>query len=225
LEKHMKKLLLATAMVAAAAFATPAKATIIDVVGYNLPDGLSFNSVTTDGYSYYTGPIQLLLNDGTTLTVFCADLNHVLQPGLYQYGVLNTDGNGNAISAALSSRLGALAAAGLADLAASDYADAASVQAAIWDLEYGVTSTGNAAILADEATLEALVAAGNGARAVALIPFGTGWSENPSASQQLILGDGPIPTAVGEPGSLMLLAVGAFGVCAAAGMAGGRRIV
>ena len=220
----MKKLLLAT-VIAVAAYAAPAKATIIDVVGYNLPDGLSFNSVTTDGYSYYTGPIQLVLSDGTDLNVYCADLNHVLQPGLYQYGVLNTDGNGNAISAALSSRLGALAAAGLADLAASDYADAASVQAAIWDLEYGVTSTGNATLLADEAVLLSTVATGNGARAIALIPYGQGWSENPSASQQLILGDGPTPTGIAEPGSLMLLAVGAFGVCAAAGMAGGRRIV
>ena len=207
----MKKLLLAT-VAAVSIMATAAQAKIIDVVSYDTPDAASFNSITTDGYSYYTGPLVLNLNDGTSLTVYCADLNHVLQPGYYEYGTLDTNGLGTPLNTTLSSRLGALAAAGIADLAASDYADAAAVQAAIWDLEYGVTSTGVASLLSDEAVILSTIATGNGARAIALIPYGQGWPGNPSASQQLILGDGPTPTAVVEPASIAMFGIGMIGL-------------
>ena len=56
-------------LISSAAFAD------ITVTNYSLPDPSSFSSVTTDGYSYYTGPIVLSTTIGP-LTVYCADLNH-----------------------------------------------------------------------------------------------------------------------------------------------------
>ena len=74
-------------------------ASSITVTNYGLPDGASFNSVTTLGYSYYTGPIILMTTTGD-LTVYCADLQHYIYPNTfytYHYGLLKWNGAGDPI--------------------------------------------------------------------------------------------------------------------------------
>src|SRR5271165_1196924 len=109
----MKKLLLSAAL--GLIVAAPAYAGNIDVTAVSLPDGNAFNDVTTNGYGYYTGPITFTLSGGGSLTVYCADLNHVLQStGTYAYVPLTINGLGNPISEATSNEIGQIAKLGFA---------------------------------------------------------------------------------------------------------------
>ena len=115
----------------------------VSVTGYDLPDSSSFNSVTTDGYSYYTGPIVLHTATGP-LTVYCADLTHTIwnnTPYQYAYGPLTENGSGALLSEQLSNELGQIAGIGKSALSKGNDDLAAAAQAAIWGLEYSVTPT------------------------------------------------------------------------------------
>ena len=195
IRKHpckMRKYLLGAAL---CALATPALATTIDVVSYATPDGLAFNDVTTayDGYSYYTGPVVFTLGDGSTLTVYCVDLNHYLQQsGTYAITDLTENGLGQTISEALSNEIGQIAMIGANALAAGGTAnleEAAAAQAAIWDLEYSTTSVSTDSVInTDLANLLGATYGNNGHYATALQPVGEGWYLNGNASQQMVLG-------------------------------------
>ena len=214
----MKRISISAAIVAGvvvAAALAPVSAAPIDVTGYTLPDPAAFNVVTTgpENYSYYTGPITLqTLNDGD-IDVYCADLDHTLHNGQYAFGILDHDGRGNAISQEISNRLGQLAGLGLLALAANKLDIATAIQAAIWDTEYSVTSTfsdgpgGPLATLVAGYLSEAFT--NDGTWAVALIPFGQGWSEAAGASQQMIVGT---LIATPEPITLSILGVGLLGL-------------
>jgi hypothetical protein len=216
----MRRLLTTTAIVVGALyfFGTPAKASntigsIINVTGYETPNGAAFGAALTDGYSYYTGQITLDLDDGTKITVFCADLNHTLHAGQYQFGLLTEDGQGHPITEALSNLLGHIAAFGLSH----DDDNAIAAQAAIWDKEYTIltsfflNSTDHINAQTDyTALINGLGTFSNdGEYAVALIPYGQGWFGDTTASQQMIVGTFAFAP---EPASLALFSVGLLGL-------------
>lgn len=192
----MKKLLFATAL-AMVACAAPAYADIV-VTGVSTPDGDGSGSVTTNGYSNYTGPIEFTIQGGGTITVYCADLNHVLStPTTYAFVPLTQNGLGQTITEQVSNEIGQIAAIGLAAFKAGGTLgldEAAAAQAAIWDLEYSTTSAATGQIATDIADLLAATYVNTGTYALALQPVGQGWYGNPSASQQMIVGlDVPEP--------------------------------
>ena len=214
----MNTLVIATALAAVASVA-PAYADIV-VIGYSLPDGNSSGDVTTDGYSYYTGPITFTVQGSNNpITVYCVDLNHDLQtPTTYAYVPLTVNGLGVAISQQTSNEIGQIANIGFAELKAStnpldtplqvtdDLDEAAAAQAAIWDLEYSTTSvTADSTISADITNLLGATYANNGEYALALQPVGEGWYGNASASQQMVLG-------VPEPAAWAMMLIGFVGL-------------
>ncbi len=191
-------------LISSAAFAD------ITVTNYSLPDPSSFNSATTDGYSYYTGPIVLSTSIGS-LTVYCADLNHDIYPGTkytYTYGALTENGLGDPLSQPLSNELGQIADIGRSALAHGNDDLAAAAQAAIWGLEYSTTpsfANPTGAIAADFSGLLTASYKNDGAWGVALIPAGEGWPGNPYATQQMVVG-------VPEPSTWALMLFGFAGL-------------
>ena len=192
---------MAISLVSGGAFAS------ITVTNYSLPDGASFNSVTTNGYSYYTGPIVLETTAGD-LTVYCADLEHLIYPDTtytYDYGLLTRDGSGAPISEVVSNQIGQIAEIGTKALAGGQDDMAAAAQAAIWGLEYATTP-----VFADptgpiEQDYVALISASyynNGSYAVALIP--SGWP-GANATQEMVVG-------VPEPSTWVMLLAGFAGL-------------
>lgn len=201
-------LLLATALVSLAPIA--AHASDITVTGYALPDGDANGTGLIGGYYGYDGPITLQVSGGPDITVYCADLAHVLQSGSgYNYGILDQNGFGNPISQALSNRIGHIAELGFAALSGGNGLLASAAQLAIWSLELNQTPTFyNAAV---EGFFDGLIAdtfVNNGKWATALIPEG-GWSDNPYASQQMVTGG---LTAVPEPSTWAMGVIGFAGV-------------
>jgi hypothetical protein len=182
----------------------------ITVTNYSLPDPDSLYAATTDGYSYYTGPIVLSTSIGS-LTVYCADLNHSIYGGTtytYAYGALTENGLGQALSQPLSNELGQIAGIGKNALAHGNDDLAAAAQAAIWGLEYNVTPTfANplGAIASDYSGLLAASYRNDGAWGEALIPVGEGWPANLSATQQMVVG-------VPEPSTWAMLLLGFTGL-------------
>jgi PEP-CTERM motif len=191
-------------LISSAAFAD------ITVTNYSLPDPSSFGSVTTDGYSYYTGPIVLSTTIGS-LTVYCADLNHDIYGGTtytYAYGALTENGLGDPLSQPLSNELGQIAEIGKSALAHGNDDLAAAAQAAIWGLEYSTTpsfAVPTGAIATDFGGLLAASYKNDGAWGVALIPVGEGWPGNLSATQQMVVG-------VPEPSTWALMLFGFAGL-------------
>jgi hypothetical protein len=213
----MKVLAFVGGLAAAGLMSGLASATNITVTNYGLPDPASFGSVTTLGYSYYTGPIVLTTSIGS-LTVYCADLDHTIYPGttyIYAYGPLTQNGLGQALSQPLSNELGQIAGIGKTALAHGDNDLAAAAQAAIWSLEYNTTPTFAAplgTIAADYGNLLTATYHNNGQWGEAIIPAGEGWPANAGATQQMVLG-------VPEPSMWAMLLTGFAGL----GFAGRRR--
>jgi PEP-CTERM motif len=199
-----------------------AHAANITVVGYTTPDDPNaFYSVTTAGYSYYTGPVGLNLSNGSTIFVYCVDLNHELHAGDYSPGPLALNGLGVGIDQALSNTLGQIADIGInALLVTHDLNMATAAQAAIWDLEYGVTSTfadPSGAIANDVHDLVTATYTNDGTTATAIIPFNQGWFNNQGASQEMIVGSSSSVTThqltdVPEPASLFVIGAGMLGL-------------
>lgn len=169
--------------------------TAFTVYGYNLPVAAAFNSVTTDGYSYYTGPFVLSTSIGN-MTVYCADLEHLIYNTTYTYafGQLTQNGllppSSGHLSQAASNEIGDIAGIGGRAFSTGDYDFAVAAQAAIWDVEYGTTSSTANLTIADDIT--ALL---NGTYpepspyARVIIPYGYDWPYG--GPQQLI----PVPEA------------------------------
>src|SRR5271165_983900 len=124
----MDKLLIGAAL--ALGLASPAFAGNITVTGYGTPDGQGSGDITTTAtgapdtpYNYYTGPITFNLSDNSVITVYCTDLNHWLQTGVYQYAPLTTNGEGQTITEFDSKRIGWIAGIGARALAKGDTLD------------------------------------------------------------------------------------------------------
>jgi hypothetical protein len=231
----MKKLLITAALIA---FAAPAYAgPLITVTGYGTPDSDAFNDVTTTAtgapdtpYSYYTGPITFTLTVGGPITVYCVDLNHWLQTGVYQYTDLKLNGEGQTISEFDSNRIGHIALLGAAALAAgeaslipavqtADLDLAAAAQAAIWDISYkvdGATSTTSNNDINTDLGDYLADSFPNVGYAEALQPYGQGWYGNPYASQDMVVG---LTSDIPEPSTWLMGAMG-FGLL---GFVGWRR--
>jgi hypothetical protein len=188
----------ALAAVAASLTSTAAFADVV-VTNYSLPDSDSFGTVTTDGYSYYTGPIVLDTSTGS-ITVYCADLTHTIYPGTtytYVHGNLTENGLGQSISQALSNELGQIADIGKQAFAHGNDDLAAAAQAAIWGLEYNVTPTfaNSLGVLAtDYSSLVTATYTNTGDWGSALIPVGEGWPDNLGATQQMLIGAPEVST-------------------------------
>lgn len=204
----MRVLLLATALASLAPIA--AHASDITVTGYDLPDGDAYGAGLINGYSYYDGPVTLHVQSGPDITVYCADLNHILQGGAgYSYGLLTQNGQGDPISQALSNRIGHIAQLGFAALGANDGSLASAAQLAIWSLEYDATPTFyNGVVQSDFATLLGDAFANDGSYAMALIPDGN-WPQNGALSQQMVVG---LASGVPEPSTWAMGLMGFAGI-------------
>ena len=220
----MKRLLATTAL--ALGLASPALAggftigQIVNITGYGTPDPQGFNTITTTAggapdtpYSYYTGPITFDVQGGPSITVYCVDLNHWLQTGVYKVVALDTNGEGQSLTESESSLIGSLAefgaGVGLGNIVAQDYA--ALAQARIWDVAYGqdgaTSTTGDSALNALFNVVNGMSFSDRGF-ALALQPYGSGWPDNLGASQEMVIGFGsPVP----EPSTWALGIVG-FGL-------------
>jgi PEP-CTERM motif len=208
--RTLKTALLISALLAST---TAAKAANVTVTDYQLNDGDGFYSATTEGYNYYTGPITLVTTDGT-INVYCADLEHTIYPGTtytYAYQSLTENGQGVALSEALSNKLGQIATIGLNAFAHGDENEAAAAEAAIWSFEYNTTSSISPGVLDDDyLSLMNATYANTGTYALALTPYGENWPLNSGASQQMIVGlsAGAVP----EPSTWALMGIGFLGL-------------
>lgn len=222
----MKRLLITAA---ALAIAAPAYAGNVTVTTYSLPDPDASNDVTTNGYSYYTGPILFSVLGGGTLEVYCADLEHdVYQNTTYTYAYtkLTENGAGQAISFANSFRIGKIAQLGFADETlgtTAGYDLAAAAQAAIWDIEYDTTSSATGQIATDigVAGVSGFLGetfSGTPTWALALDPVGENWPQNTQATQQMVVGLSSVP----EPSTWIMGALG-FAMMASLGLIKSRK--
>jgi hypothetical protein len=205
----MKTAILISALLAST---VAAKADLITVTNYNLPDPDAFYSATTEGYNYYTGPIQLVTTDGT-INVYCADLDHTIYPGTtytYAYAPLTENGQGVALSEALSNKLGQIATIGLNAFTHGDEDMAAAAEAAIWSFEYSTTSAiAPGALDADYLSLMGATYKNTGTYALALTPYGEGWPQNGGASQQMVVG---LASGVPETSTWAMMGIGFLGL-------------
>jgi hypothetical protein len=205
----MKTAILISALLAST---IAAKATEITVTDYQLNDPDAFYSATTEGYNFYTGPITLVTTNGT-INVYCADLEHTIYPGTtytYAYQPLTENGQGVALSEALSNKLGQIATIGLNAFAHGDENEAAAAEAAIWSLEYSTTSSISPGVLDnDYLSLMNATYTNTGTYALALTPYGENWPLNSGASQQMIVG---LASGVPETSTWAMMGIGFLGL-------------
>jgi hypothetical protein len=181
---------------------------LVTVTNYNLNDGAAFYSATTEGYNYYTGPIQLVTTDGT-INVYCADLDHTIYPGTtytYAYQPLTENGQGTALGEALSNKIGQIATIGLNAFAHGDDNEGAAAEAAIWSFEYNTTSQiAPGPLDTDYLSLMGATYKNTGTYALALTPYGENWPINSGASQQMVVG---LASGVPETSTWAMMGIG-----------------
>jgi hypothetical protein len=182
----------------------------VTVTNYNLNDNDAFYSVLTNGYNYYTGPIQLVTTDGT-INVFCADMEHNIYQNTtytYTYQPLTLNGQGQLLGEKLSNEIGQIAEIGLK----GDDVEAVAAAAAIWSLEEGTTSQllgGGKLLASDYWTLMNTTYTNTGTYALALTPFGEDWPLNSGASQQMVVG---LAAGAPEPSTWAMMGIGFLGL-------------
>jgi hypothetical protein len=170
-------------------------------------------NVFVPGYGApWTTPILMTEQGIGTVVVFCDDLNHVVDVGggqnlLYEVGQVTVDGNGNPLSEAVSNEMGQLANIGRKDFAKSDEDGAIAAQAAIWDLEYGVTVTSSDTTIQGDITADLKVGDNGDGYANGLIGL--------DGQQSQVTGVVPEPATW----AMMLMGFGGLG----AAMRGSRR--
>jgi hypothetical protein len=160
------------------------------LVGLPAPGG--YGAVTTNGYSYYTGPIAFSSTTAGDFTVFCTDLNHDVSPGgTYEYifSTLTENGLGNSITEAVSNEIGQIASLYKSQTGAW----AVAAQAAIWHLAYpgAPQSFADATVSADFNQIINATYINTGSYAIALVPYDPAWP----------LGGGPQEMVFGIPAS------------------------
>lgn len=129
---HIHNALGATLVVTDVAAVYPNNAGIVEVEGQDPPP--------------WTTPMVFTTSGGTFIT-YCDDLGHDVfieggQHLLYTIGLVTTDGEGHAISEAISNVMGQIARIGLTDMALGHNPDPViAANAAIWALEYHTLAT------------------------------------------------------------------------------------
>jgi hypothetical protein len=143
--------------VCAVALSAPAMAAsyVFTDVAAVYPDNAGIIDVPTQEPPPWTTPIVFTTSGGQTFTTYCDDLGHNVfieggQNLTYETALVTTDGEGHAISEAVSNVMGQIARLGLLDAAHGDQDGAIAANGAIWGLEYGVHVTSpNATIQSD----------------------------------------------------------------------------
>lgn len=227
--RYAKRVGTAFAVAVALAFSAPAKALVIIGVAENGGEAVTYiDSPLGPGYvSSSAGQLLLTLDNGTVIPTWCVDFNHKISLGPVSYpvtaGPLTTDNTGstsgtsNALSKAQIDNIGRLAAYGnllmltpLAPptgfVAGDKNALSASIQEAIWEVEYPLPSLkidksssgpNSAAFLTDLAMLEALLPT---------LPLAAGIQLSILDAQGQFLNQGTFE--VPEPASTLLCSVG-----------------
>lgn len=176
----MRKTFLYAASLTALAMLTPSLASATSYIITDVETGNGdLGNVEAPGYgSPWTTPILFTDQTGQTMVVFCDDLNHDVNVGggqnlRYMTALVTVDGLGNPLSVATSNEMGQLADIGRYDYAKGNEDGAIAAQAAIWDVEYGVSVTSTDPAIQTRITnlLASLHDNGQG-RAFGLIPFG-----------------------------------------------------
>ena len=135
------------------AASSAASAAILDITAVNVE---SYNTLNVNGATDIASAIELTVQgQAKPLWVWCVDLDHVVYIGnydpplVYQTGQVTTDstgaqsGTGNPLSPTISEEIQTLASigAGIANSASPDAEKLTAIQGAIWEIEYGFTSS------------------------------------------------------------------------------------
>lgn len=209
----LRTALMATGILLSAGIASSASATTPLIVTDVETDNGDLGDIFVPGYgSPWTTPIFMTVQGIGKVVVFCDDLSHLVYVGdeqtlHFDIGKVTDDGNGGALTEAVSNEMGQLADIGRFDYAKGDEAGAIAAQAAIWGLEYGVDATSSDPAIQHDIVEDMKVKDNGRGFASGLIAL--------DGQQSQIIGGVPEPAAW----AMMLMGFGGLG----AAMRGARR--
>ena len=196
---------------------------VVNLSGHLAANGQSFNA------NEYSTAISLHETNGSSIWVFCVDLFHTINVGgqnpslTYTTQTLTTDNNpagpnapthtGYTLPANVSAEIQYLAHLGIGLAGTSGHAnDLTAIQAAIWEIEYGLTATANTGNSALNSTINTLIST-DYRNALVAGPGGSAAEEvYNSAHQSFVDGNPSLTTGVPEPSTWAMMILGFCGV-------------